>query len=69
MLMVSARTAATTAAALDTSPAIAHPVAKVEAVVVGVTGVVVEAGEEDAAIQVPTSKSIKMSLQHATERL
>ena len=64
-----AMTAATTAASSVTSPATAHPAAKAEVAMVGVARVVAEAGEEDAALQVPASKSIKMSSQPATGRL
>ena len=67
--MESAWTAATTAVSSVTWPANAHLVAKEEVAAVGVAGVAEEAGEEDTALQVPTSKSIKMPPQPATGRL
>ena len=67
--MDSARTAATTTASSNTSPAISHPAAKEEAAAVGGAGEVEEAVEEDVALQVPASKTIKMLPQPATGRL
>ena len=60
--MESVWTAATTAASSAISLANAYPIAKVEAATVGDTVVVEEAVEEDAALRVPASKTIKTLL-------
>ena len=67
--MESVWTAATTAASSAISLANAHPAAKVEAAVVGVTGVVEEAEEEDAALRVPANKTIMTLPQPPTRGL